>query len=101
LTLILGKDNRIFYYQKELKDLKKSDLKETSMQSLTVAQLIDLYKKIAPKPEIFTIIIKPTDDAKYGNFVDILDEMAISKNERYGISDVKPLEKNFYEELVR
>ncbi|MDR2206648.1 MAG: biopolymer transporter ExbD [Flavobacteriaceae bacterium] len=101
LTLILGKDNRIFYYQKELKDLTKSDIKETSMQGLAVAKLIESYKKIAPKAENFTVIIKPTDEANYKNFVDILDEMAISKHERYGISDIKTQEKTFYEEIIK
>ena len=32
ITFILGENNRIFYYQKELKDLSSSDLKETTMQ---------------------------------------------------------------------
>jgi hypothetical protein len=41
------------------------------------------------------VIIKPTDDAVYKNFVDILDEMAITKSEQYGVTDIKPWEKLF------
>ena len=44
------------------------------------------------------MIIKPTDDAVYKNFVDILDEMAITKNEIYGITDVKAWEEAIYKE---
>ena len=37
----------------------------------------------------------------YGNFVDILDEMAITKNEIYGVTDIKPFEKKLYEDKVK
>jgi len=46
------------------------------------------------------VIIKPTDDAVYKNFVDILDEMAITKSEQYGVTDVKPWEKAIYDKKV-
>lgn len=101
ITFILGKDNRIFYYQKEANNLSEKDLKEVSFQGMELAKLIKSYKKSAPVPENFTVIIKPTDDANYKNFVDMLDEMALTKNERYGISDLKPLEKTIYEEKIK
>lgn len=101
LTFILGKDNRVFYYQNETKDLSSNSLKETTMKGMTISQLISSYRNSAPSPEKFTIIIKPTDDANYKNFVDILDEMSLSKNERYGISDLKPLETKFYREISK
>ncbi len=101
ITFILGENNRVFYYQKEMKDLIPSDLKETTMGGMEISKLISSYKKAAPKPEIFTIIIKPTDDANYKNFVDILDNMAITNSERYGISEIKPSEKKIYREVVK
>ena len=36
----------------------------------------------------------------YKNFVDILDEMAITKNERYGITDIKAWETAIYDKKV-
>ena len=33
-------------------------------------------------------------------FVDIPDEMAITKNEQYGVTDLKPWEKTIYEKKV-
>lgn len=101
ITFILGKDNRIFYYQKEANNLSEKDLKEVSFHGMELSKLITSYKKSAPVPENFTVIIKPTDDANYKNFVDMLDEMALTKNERYGISDLKPLEKTIYEEKIK
>lgn len=101
LTFILGKDNRVFYYQKELKDFSINDVKETTMAGTSISKLMTTYKNAAPNPEKFTIIIKPTDDAKYKNFVDMLDEMAITNSEQYGISDLKPLEEKVYKELIK
>lgn len=101
LTFILGKDNRIFYYQNEANSLTPQSLKETTLSGTAVSKLIAAYENAAPSPEKFTVIIKPTDDANYKNFVDILDEMALTKNDRYGISDLKPLEKKIYEEVIR
>jgi hypothetical protein len=46
------------------------------------------------------VIIKPTDDAIYKNFVDILDEMAITKNEIYGVTDIKKWEQAIYDKKV-
>ena len=100
ITFILGENNRIFYYQKELKDLNSSDLKETTMAGMEISKLINSYKKVAPKPENFTVIIKPTDDANYKNFVDILDNLAITKSERYGISEIRPQELSSYEKAI-
>jgi hypothetical protein len=37
----------------------------------------------------------------YKNFVDVLDNIAISNKERYGITDIKPWEKKVYEELTK
>lgn len=100
LTFILGKKNRIFYYQKDIKNLTKKDIKETSFEGMTIPKLIALYKNTSPIPENFTIIIKPSKDAEYKSFVDILDDIAISKSERYGIAEMKNLEEDLYQSLI-
>lgn len=101
VTFIIGKDNRVFYYQSELGDLNSNILKETTFDGIKISNIISDYKKVAPKPQNFTVIIKPTDDVNYKNFVDMLDNMAITKSDRYGISDVKTLEKKVYEEKIK
>ncbi|MGS0747740.1 ExbD/TolR family protein [Halpernia sp. GG3] len=101
VTFIIGKDNRVFYYQSELKDLNTKILEETTFEGSKIEKIIYDYKKVAQKPDFFTIIIKPTDDANYKNFVDMLDNMAITKSDRYGLSDLKPLEKKVYEEKIK
>ena len=101
VTFILGKDNKVFYHQSTKEDLNTSNLKETDFSGINISKLISEAYKKAPKPENFTIIVEPTDDANYKNFVDMLDNIVISKKETYGITDIKPWEKKVYEELTK
>ncbi|MDH6251187.1 biopolymer transport protein ExbD [Chryseobacterium sp. H1D6B] len=101
VTFIIGKNNRVFYHQSNSNDLNTSNLKETDFNGINISKVISEAYKNAPDQSIFTIIVKPTDDANYKNFVDMLDNIAISKKERYGITDIKPWEKKVYEELSK
>ncbi len=101
ITFILGKDNRVFYHQSFKEELNASNLKETDFSGINITKIISKAYNNAPKKENFTIIIEPTDDANYKNFVDILDNIAISKKERYGVTDIKPWEKKVYDELTQ
>jgi len=101
ITFIIGKDNRVFYHQEAAEDLNKSNLKETDFSGINISKVISEAYTHAPSKDKFTIIVKPTDDANYKNFVDMLDNIAISKKERYGITDIKPWEKKVYEELTK
>ncbi|MBD3904641.1 biopolymer transporter ExbD [Chryseobacterium sp. Ch-15] len=101
ITFIIGENNRIFYHQSSKEDLTEAGLKETDYNGLNVSKIISNAYEKAPRKEIFTIIVKPTDDANYKNFVDMMDNISISKKERYGISDIKPWEKKVYENLIK
>ncbi|MBL7880743.1 MAG: biopolymer transporter ExbD, partial [Chryseobacterium gambrini] len=101
ITFILGKDNRVFYHQSYKEELNKNNLKETNFSGINITKIISEAYNNAPNKENFTIIVEPTDDANYKNFVDVLDNIAISKKERYGVTDIKPWEKKVYEELIK
>ena len=100
VTLLLGKDNRIFWHQQDQAGLNDQTLIETTLDREGIREIIKQAKTRAKKKELFTVIIKPTDDAVYKNFVDILDEMAITQSERYGVTDLKPYEKAIYDKKV-
>lgn len=100
LSLILGKDNKIYYHQQDKAGLNDQTLQETNFDREGVRKVIEQAKARAKAPENFTVIIKPTDDAVYKNFVDLLDEMAITKNERYGVTDIKDWEQAIYDKRV-
>ncbi|WP_375180801.1 biopolymer transporter ExbD [Chryseobacterium sp.] len=101
ITFILGKDNRVFYHQSYKEELNKNNLKETNFSGINITKIISEAYNNAPNKGKFTIIVEPTDDANYKNLVDVLDNIAISKKERYGVTDIKPWEKKVYEELIR
>ncbi|WP_265428595.1 ExbD/TolR family protein [Chryseobacterium sp. YIM B08800] len=100
ITLLLGKDNRVFWHQQDQAGLNDQTMIETSLDREGIREIIKQAKARAKKKDLFTVIIKPTDDAVYKNFVDILDEMAITKSERYGVTDLKPYEKAVYDKKV-
>lgn len=100
ITLILGKNNRIFWHQQDNTSLTNENLNETNFDREGIRKILEQAKARAENPKIFTVIIKPTDDAVYKNFVDMLDEMAITKNDQYGVTDLKPWEKAIYKKKV-
>ena len=100
ISLIIGKNNRIFYHQLPKEELTEANLQETTFDREGITKVIEQAKARAKDPAKFTVIIKPSDDAVYKNFVDILDEMAITKNEIYGITDVKSWEEAIYKKKV-
>lgn len=101
ITFIIGENNRIFYHQSNKEDLTEAGLKETDYNGVNVAKIISKAYEKAPKKEIFTIIVKPTDESNYKNFVDMMDNISIAKKERYGISDIRPWEKKVYENVIK
>lgn len=100
ITLILGKDNRLFWHQTQKGDLTLETLNETDYSAQGLRQQIRDANARAKDADIFTVIIKPTDDSNYKNLVDVLDEMEITQSQRYGIVEVTPAEISVYEEKV-
>lgn len=117
LTIMLGKDNNVFYYEGELKgdasNFKSSTFKEIRDVIINKRkEVISRYvrdpdceakaqkegKKISDCAEQdFVVIIKPNAEATFKNTVDILDEMTINGVKRYAMIDITPTE----EELIR
>jgi biopolymer transport protein ExbD len=101
ITFILGKEGKVFYYQSDKKDLNEKSLKEVTFDKAQVAKTIEAAKAKAPKKDFFTVIIKPADDSQYKSVVDMLDELAITKSERYGISEMNDKEKELYQNKIQ
>lgn len=100
LTLILGKDNRIFYHQKNAKNLNESFLTETSYGT-TLSRLIIEKRKQAENIKNFTVIIRPTDESVYKNTVDVLDEMKITNQPIYVLTDISSKEVEVCQTKIR
>jgi biopolymer transport protein ExbD len=100
LTLILGKDNRIFWNQKGPKDLNTNILSETYFGT-TLRKLIIERRQKAGNIKNFTVIIRPTDEANFKNTVDVLDEMKITNQLLYVLTDISPKEVEVYQSKVK
>lgn len=88
LTIMLGADNTVFYYEGILapdgSNFKSSNFKE-------IRDVI-LNKKKSTDPKDFMVVIKPSNEATYGDTVNILDEMSINDVSRYAMVDIFPSE---------
>lgn len=100
ITIIMGKDNRIFWYQKPLADVTADDLNEVDYSAEGIRTSILTKRANAIDIEKFTVVIKPTDEATWKNTVDILDEMAITESEKYAVVDLQKQEQLAYDQKV-
>ncbi|MDE3214459.1 MAG: biopolymer transporter ExbD [Bacteroidota bacterium] len=80
LTLMMGKDNLIYYYfGNDPATMQSTNFKD-------VRKIILDKKKSTPVDDLY-LILKPDKDATYKNVVDMLDEMTIDDISRYAMVD--------------
>ncbi len=94
LTLILDKDQKVYWYRgmvQENLDIQRTDFGTSEgVRKVLITQTEEIRQKTNKDA---VILIKATDQAKYKNLVDILDEMHITHQAIYAIVDVYDLEK--------
>lgn len=91
LTLMLGNENNIFYYEGQLAP-DGSNFKSTNFKEI---RKIIIDKKRSTDPEDFVVVIKPSPESTYKNTVDMLDEMTINDVKRYALVDISEVEMQF------
>ncbi len=103
LTILLGKDNNVYYYEGQLKpdgsNFSSSTFKEIrdviQKKRTNVMQLgrsLGYHQDSLDKDLV--VVIKPNENATYKNTVDVLDEMTINNIKRFAIVDISPAEKD-------
>lgn len=129
ITLILGENNNLYYYEglpnyEDWTSLKKTDYSAEGIRKVllernapVVAKMRELNAQRANKEiteEVYqerakeirddkdgqTVLIRPTEASNYKNLVDALDEMQITSIGRYVIDDMKDAD-NFVLENYR
>lgn len=88
MTLMLGKNDQVFYYEGILAP-DASNFKSSTMKQIRDV-LID-KKRRTPEKDL-VVVIKPNQEAQYKNIVDILDEMLINDIKRYALVDISDVE---------
>lgn len=91
LTLMLGKDRTVYYYEGILAP-DGSNFKTTNFGGL---RNVILDKKKSTKAEDLVIVIKPDNDSQVRDVVDALDEMTINGIKRYAMVDISDAELTF------
>lgn len=123
VTVILGKDNAVYYYlgQPDYSDantLKKSSFKPDGLRAMLLgknakvtaemnqlkkdklnlkisdAQFKEKAAKIKSDKSAPVVIIKASDESNYTNLIDALDEMQICNISKYAIVDITPEDVN-------
>lgn len=118
ITLLLGEDNKVYYYEgmpnyEDYSTLKVTDYSSEGLRALLLErnsaivnevkklrrqladkeinedQFKELSKEVkSNKDRAQVVVIKPTPDSNYRNLVDALDEMAICSIDIYAIVDL-------------
>jgi biopolymer transport protein ExbD len=96
LTIMIGADNHIYYYEGQLKPdgsnfLSASFNGENSIRDVILKKKADVRSRaIDPtNPEKdFVVVIKPTNECNFKNVIDMLDEMAINVVKKYALVDI-------------
>ena len=79
LNLVLGEDNKVYWWIGLTPPATVTDFSKNGVRKLLLEQ-----NRANPK---LMVLIKPKDESKYENMVDILDEMDITKTKRFAIVD--------------
>ncbi len=105
LTIMLGKDNKIFYYEGIGTNAAKDPanlIKETSykLNGGIGDILIDKYRSVIRNSggeDSVVVIIKPMKESTYENVVNILDDMNIYEIRKYALVDFTKNDKKMIE----
>ncbi|GAB2789541.1 biopolymer transport protein ExbD [Hymenobacter luteus] len=84
LTLLLGENNKLYYYDGLLSSTEKPELKLTNYGADGVRKVLLQHKS---NPDL-VVLIKPEEKAAYKNMVDILDEMNITETKKYALVSI-------------
>ena len=104
LTLLLGDNDKIYYYQGDFKDaIKTNEIFETGYSTYAgIGKIIrqkqkefDASGKFVEGRRGLMLLIKPTSESVYKNVVDALDEAVINDVKKYAIIEPANEEINY------
>jgi biopolymer transport protein ExbD len=105
LTILMGADNHIYYYEGQLKNDASNFLSASYNGENSIREVIMKKKayvrSIATDPNDpehdLVVVIKPSQYCNYKNVIDILDEMSINVVKKFALVDIFDIE----EQLVK
>src|SRR5688572_3690756 len=85
LNLVLAEDDKIYWWIGLTPPAEVTNYSKDGVRKL-------LLERMRANPKMM-VLIKPKDESRYNNMVDILDEMEITQMKRYAIVDFTPDDK--------
>lgn len=89
LNVVLAENNKIYYWIGLTPPAQVTNFSKNGIRKV-------LLENSRANPKIM-VLIKPKDESRYENMVDILDEMDITNQKRYAIVDFTPDDKRIIE----
>ena len=93
LTVLLCNDDVIKYYEGDFSIAKVQSINYAGIREV-IRSKKELVKRVRGTTDAFVLIIKPTGESSFKNFVDITDEVTINQVKRYYLDEVSPVEQN-------
>jgi biopolymer transport protein ExbD len=90
-TVLLGENNKVYYYEGLLDATTKPELKLTSYDANGIRKTLLARRRANPGT---VVLIKPDDKSNYKNMVDILDEMNITDQKKYALVDISKADQD-------
>lgn len=105
LTIIPISNDKVFYYHGKLNDVEANGrygITDFSMPT-GIGEVIRQKQKTLEtttkfKRDAMMVAIRPSNDCRYQNVIDALDEMTINMVKRYAMVDLTEAEKNFMQQ---
>ncbi|MBF9255251.1 biopolymer transporter ExbD [Pontibacter sp. 172403-2] len=98
MTIILGDNDRIFYYFGLGDPAENPELIETDYSDSGIRDVLRSPK--VKNNDKMTVMIKPMDESRYKNVVDILDELRITDTKKYALVEITDNDKQLVETKI-
>jgi biopolymer transport protein ExbD len=93
ITILLGANDKIYWYMGVTDPVvEATDFSDTGIRKV----LLQKNKEVKD----LVVLIKPSDESRYKNVVDILDEMNITNSQRYAMVEITPVDEEFIAEKL-
>ena len=93
LTVLLCNDDVIKYYEGDFATAVFHSTNYADIREV-IRNKKELVKRVRGSTDEFVLIIKPTGESSFKNFVDITDEVTINQVKRYYLDEVSLVEQN-------
>ncbi len=97
MTILIGKDNHIVsymgYFDSPIEGPKSLTLDKNALRKELMQKSNLVVNQTGDPKKGLIVIIKPSKESNYGDLVNVLDEMAITKIPTYAVVDITPEEE--------